>query len=239
MIEIKFLKQLPCRSANKNTSVIVLRGADLYVDKDGNRFAYIALTNNFKSPFFSLYLHIKEYDVTGTLIKEDRYVNASTYGPTGMYVTKEPIQVEKECDAIDVFISLVEYQNYTFYQDRLSKPSNIKPNERFSGVASVAPSVSKAKVEAPQEGTTEEVRVESTPKVEKEYSANSSIKVRKHSPFFVPLLIAIVSIVIMFVGLQQTYNVVLDPNFSKALKDGTESLYSPFLFIKTLLSLFK
>lgn len=126
MLELKFFKQLPCRSLNNNKSYVELAGADLYNDKDGNRYAFLSFKNNYRGPFFSLYLYLKEYDSSGTFLKENRFTVPNFYGKTGLHVINEPIEVEKECEGIEVFIYLAEYVGKNFYNDKFVTPGREK-----------------------------------------------------------------------------------------------------------------
>lgn len=121
MLELKFFKELPIRSLNQNHSFAEVKGADLYTDKEGNRYAFISYKNSYKTPLFSLYLHIKEYDSSGTFLKEDRFSIPNIYGTTGLHIINEPIPLENSCDGIEVFVYFAEYNKYNFYNDRFIK----------------------------------------------------------------------------------------------------------------------
>ena len=121
MLELKFFKELPIRSLNQNHSFAEVKGADLYTDKDGNRYAFISFKNSYKTPLFSLYLHIKEYDSSGTFLKEDRFSIPNIYGTTGLHIINEPIPLENSCDGIEVFVYFAEYNKYNFYNDKFIK----------------------------------------------------------------------------------------------------------------------
>lgn len=128
MLELKYFKELPCRTLNTNTSCIQLAGADIYNDKDGNRYAFISVKNNYHKPFFSLYLYIKEYDSSGTFLKENKFSIPNIYGTRGVHVINEPILLEKGCDGIEVFIYFAEFTGRNFYNDKFTKTGdeNIK-----------------------------------------------------------------------------------------------------------------
>ena len=126
MLELKFFKELPCRSLNNNKSFVELAGADLYNDKEGNRYAFLSFKNNYKGPFFSLYLYLKEYDSSGTFLKENKFSVPNFYGKTGLHVINEPIELEKECEGIEVYIYLAEYVGKNFYNDAFVTPGNEK-----------------------------------------------------------------------------------------------------------------
>lgn len=122
MLELKYFKELPCRPLNKNKEYVRLAGADLYSDKDGNRYAFLSFQNLYKSPFFSLYLYIKEYDSSGTFLKDSKFSVPNFYGKTGLHVINEPVELEKECSGIEVYIYFAEFIGYNFYNDQFVKP---------------------------------------------------------------------------------------------------------------------
>ena len=124
MLELKFFKELPCRSLNQNKSFVELAGADLYNDKEGNRYAFLSFKNNYRGPFFSLYLYLKEYDSSGTFLKENKFSVPNIYGRPGLHVINEPIELEKECEGIEVYIYLAEYTKKNFYNDNFVTPGN-------------------------------------------------------------------------------------------------------------------
>ncbi len=126
MLELKFFKELPCRSLNQNKSFVELAGADLYNDKEGNRYAFLSFKNNYRGPFFSLYLYLKEYDSSGTFLKENKFSVPNFYGKQGVHVINEPIELEKECEGIEVFIYLAEYTKKNFYNDKFVSPGSEK-----------------------------------------------------------------------------------------------------------------
>lgn len=125
MVEIKFLKELPVRSLNKS-ALIELKGADIYVDKDANRFAYFGFKNYSRSPMFSLYLVIKQYDSFGSFIRETKFSLPSIYVPRGSYVTEKPIRISDDCEGCEVYIAYAEFATKQFYQDRLTNKSHLE-----------------------------------------------------------------------------------------------------------------
>lgn len=137
MVEIKFLKELPVRSLNK-TPFIQLSGADIYVDKDANRFAFFGFKNYVRSPMFSLYLVIKQYDSFGSFIRETKFSLPSIYVPTGSYVTEKPIRIADECEGCEVYISYAEFATKQFYQDKIVKKSYLSEftQDYFAGAPS-------------------------------------------------------------------------------------------------------
>lgn len=124
MVEIKFLKELPVRSLNKS-ELIKLNGADIYVDKDANRFAFFGFKNYLRSPMFSLYLVIKQYDSFGSFIKETRFSLPSIYAKHGNYVIEKPVRISDECEGCEVYIAYAEFATKQFYQDKLINKSRL------------------------------------------------------------------------------------------------------------------
>ena len=116
MRELKYYKELPVRSINKITYLIALAGADCYIDIQGNKFAFISFRNAGK-PFFSLYLLLKQYNGSGSLIKESKFSIPSTYAKKGLFITPEPVPIEQECEGVEVYIQLAEFAGKTFYND--------------------------------------------------------------------------------------------------------------------------
>lgn len=147
MLELKYFKELPCRSLNNNSHYVQLAGADLYNDKDGNRYAFISVKNCHRTPFFSLYLYIKQYDSSGAFLKDDKFSVPTIYGTPGIHVINEPIPLEKGCDGIEVFIYLAEYTGHNFYNDSFSKAGREKVTLDLSKVKSKPRPTSNTKLE--------------------------------------------------------------------------------------------
>jgi len=134
MIEIKYLKDLPCKQINTNCNQMSLAGGDLYVDCNGSRFVFLGFKNLNREPCFSLYLELKQYDSSGILIKTSKFRFPSIYAPKGLYVTEEPIPVERECNGCEVYISYADFANHIFFEDKLvSRSANILP-PKFTSV---------------------------------------------------------------------------------------------------------
>ena len=125
MVEIKFLKELPVRSLNKS-ELIKLAGADIYVDKDANRFAFFGFKNYSRSPMFSLYLVIKQYDSFGSFIRETKFSLPNIYVKSGTYVMEKPVRIADECEGCEVYIAYAEFATKQFYQDRLVAKSHLE-----------------------------------------------------------------------------------------------------------------
>ena len=144
MLELRYFKELPCRLLNKNTAYVQLAGADLYTDKEGNRYAFVSVKNNYRKPLFSLYLYIKEYDSTGTFLRDNKFSVPTFYGETGINVINEPIAVDKSCDGIEVFIYFAEYVGFNFYNDVFSKAGRERINLSISSVKTQVKAASNA-----------------------------------------------------------------------------------------------
>lgn len=125
MVEIKFLKELPVRSLNKS-KIVQLNGADIYVDKDANRFAFFGFKNVMRSPMFSLYLVIKQYDSFGSFIRETKFSLPSIYAPHGNYVIEKPVRISDECEGCEVYVAYAEFATKQLYQDRLASKSHLQ-----------------------------------------------------------------------------------------------------------------
>ena len=121
MRELKYYKDLPVRSINQIDYPLSLAGADCYIDVLGNKYAFISFRNATKKPFYSLYLLIKEYNSSGSLIKETKFSVPNTYAKRGLFVTPEPVPIELECEGIEVFIQMAEFAGKTLYNDSWTK----------------------------------------------------------------------------------------------------------------------
>lgn len=141
MLELKYFKELPCRSLNANTKYIQLAGADLYTDKEGNHFAFLSIKNNHSKPCFSLYLYIKEYDSSGTFLKENKFSMPTYYAERGIHIINEPIPLENGCDGIEVFVYLAEYVGYNFYNDKFTRIGEEQINLSLSTIKTQAKTV--------------------------------------------------------------------------------------------------
>lgn len=131
MIELKYLKDLPVRPLNENKTYLKVTGGDIYVDKDGNRYAYLSFKNSYKKPVFSLYLVVKEYDLNGTLIRENHQAYPSIYIGKQSYITEKPIKLTRDCEGLDVYIAYAEFSNIYFYEDKVQR-SNPKCIDEIS-----------------------------------------------------------------------------------------------------------
>ena len=118
MIELKYYKNIHARLSNTNRKVFSLQDACIYYDAEGNRYCYLTLANLTKKYFFALLLHVKQYDATGQMLKEGKFYLPNVYSGKGLYVLDEPFEVEKECDAVDVYVELAEFSSHHFYKDR-------------------------------------------------------------------------------------------------------------------------
>lgn len=121
MIEIKYLKELPIRLLNSNKNLLDINGADIYVDKDLNRFAFIEFKNNNKKPLFALYFVLKQYDANGSFISEIKFSLPNIYYKRGKFVNEIPVKLDEECDGVELFITYAEFSNIYFYKDKTSK----------------------------------------------------------------------------------------------------------------------
>ena len=119
MREIKFLKDLPCKLVNTNKGVINLLGGDIYYDKDGNRFAFLTFDNLLSSPIFSLHLSLREYSADGKLIKDSEFFLPYMYAPKGNFVNETPIEIDKETEAVEVFVNKATFDKTNFINDSL------------------------------------------------------------------------------------------------------------------------
>lgn len=120
MKEIKFLKDLPIKLVNQNQSYINIAGGDVYYDKDGNRFAFITFKNLTKSPVYSLQISYREYSAEGKLIKDGEFFIPYMYEATGEFVNEEPIEIDQQTEAMEIFISKAVFDKNKFENDRFT-----------------------------------------------------------------------------------------------------------------------
>ena len=118
MKEIKFLKDLPIKLTNSNKRIINVIGGDIYYDADGNRFGYITFNNVSNSPIFSLQLFIREYSIEGKFVRDNEYFEPYVFYAKGNFVINEPIQLDKETEAIEVTVVKVTLNTRNFIDDR-------------------------------------------------------------------------------------------------------------------------
>lgn len=206
MLELKFYKELPIRSLNQNHSFAEVKGADLYIDKEGNRFAFISFKNSYKTPLFSLYLHIKEYDSSGTFLKEDRFSIPNIYGTTGMQVINEPIPLENSCDGIEVYVYFAEYNKYNFYNDKfvkhgleIAEPTslvNAKTTAKMPGTsaAGIVTPTKERKINENGEYDEDEFVEDADYMIKR---ANSTVRSKKPIFNFIPILIGVAALIIV------------------------------------------
>ena len=119
MKEIKFLKDLPCKLLNKNKNIIKLLGGDVYYDKDGNRFAFLTFENTNKSPVFFIQLALREYAGDGKLLQDEEFVLPNIYYPRGEFVNEVPIEINKETEAVEVYITKATFDHVNYINDAL------------------------------------------------------------------------------------------------------------------------
>ena len=225
MLELKFFKELPCRSLNQNKSFVELAGADLYNDKEGNRYAFLSFKNNYRGPFFSLYLYLKEYDSSGTFLKENKFSVPNFYGKQGVHVINEPIELEKECEGIEVFIYLAEYTKKNFYNDKFVSPGSEKIEMNLAAMKNQAKVSSNSTSRPMSEGLGEE-----EPQLDEDGNeipagpltpaamaskANASVEESKGLFNFIPVAVAVVAIIAAIV-----FGAVAVPMFIDAANNG-------------------
>ena len=225
MLELKFFKELPCRSLNQNKSFVELAGADLYNDKEGNRYAFLSFKNNYRGPFFSLYLYLKEYDSSGTFLKENKFSVPNFYGKTGVHVINEPIELEKECEGIEVFIYLAEYTKKNFYNDKFVNPGSekiemnlaaMKNQAKVSGNTQNRPmseGLGDADVQYDEDGN--EIPAGPLTPAMMASKANASVNEVKGMFNFIPVAVAAVAIIVAVV-----LGLAIVPSFIDAANNG-------------------
>ena len=132
MKEIKFLKDLQMKFLNTNKTCIDLLGGDIYFDKDGNRFAFLTFKNLRKSPIFSLQISFREYSLEGKLIKDGEFFIPYMYARTGEFVNENPIEIDQQTEALEVYIVKAVYDKQKFVNDRLENFKSVDYIEKPS-----------------------------------------------------------------------------------------------------------
>ena len=123
---LTYIKDLPVKLTNQNKRYISLVGATLYIDEEANRYAYVCFDNHYKKPFFALILNLTQYDVGGHLIKKEKYYVPNCFGNKGKSVLEKPINVDKECEALEVEIALAVFTNKIFANDQLRQKNTVR-----------------------------------------------------------------------------------------------------------------
>ena len=166
MRELKYYKELPIRPLNKISYPLSVVGADCYIDINDNKYAFISFRNADRKPFFSLYLFIKEYNAAGTLIKETKFSAPNVYAKRGLFIIPEPVEIEGDCEGIEVFIQLAEFSNRTFYNDCFTRrgAENLLAAPKVTSTSSVPFEVQSTKEELLAAEKAEQAKEE--PKVE-------------------------------------------------------------------------
>ena len=126
MIELNYLKDLPIKCINDNKQYIEVEGATLYIDEASNRYAYVAFVNKFKKPIFAMILFLNEYDINGHLIKKERYYIPHCYIAKGVYIIEKPIQIDNNCEALEVEVALAFYSNKVFAKNTLMNRDSVE-----------------------------------------------------------------------------------------------------------------
>ena len=118
---LTYIKDLPVKLSNENKNVLDLEGATLYLDEEANRYAYVCLNNLTKRPAFALILDLIQYDVGGHLIKKEKYYVPHCFLDHGKNVLEKPINIDKECEAMEINIALAIFSNRVFANDEIRK----------------------------------------------------------------------------------------------------------------------
>ena len=224
MKEIKFLKDLPCKLLNKNKNIIKLLGGDVYYDKDGNRFAFLTFENTNKSPIFFLQLALREYSGDGKLLQDEEFVLPNIFYPKGEFVNEVPIEINKETEAVEVYITKATFDHVNYVNDSLkpfkeedyaSKPSrapkkkwDAKSTFSFSSIGreEVKPTsaVTPTSTSTPTPSTVVEDR-EVREEAKRELIQGSYKKVNLRLLYFIPLALVVIAGIITFLSITTSY----------------------------------
>ena len=174
---LTYIKDLPIKLINENKNYIDIEGSTLYLDEEGNRYAYVCFNNLYRKPFFSLILDLTQFDVGGHLVKKEKYYVPHCFGNKGKVLLERPILIDKECEALEVEIVLAVFSNKVFAHNELR--SNNSVSFEFPSIANKGPLMpsgtanqfnwpDEAKKEAPTSSAVDEVKEEPAPVVEEE-----------------------------------------------------------------------
>lgn len=168
MIELKYFKNIHARIINTRKNAFGLNDACVYADKDNNRYCYLTISNKVKDELLSILFHVRQYDSTGQFLKEGKFYIPNCYHPCGAFEIDEPIPVEKECDAVEIFVERALFVTKALYNDRIvsirSVPEAfgkvqhtvVPASSGFTFPASQAPT--KSEPEAPKAAVVEETK---------------------------------------------------------------------------------
>ena len=123
---LTYLKDLPVKLTNENQGIISLEGATLYIDEESNRYAYVCFNNHRKKPFFAMILELSQYDIGGHLIKKEKYYVPNCYGNRGKTLLEQPINIDKECEGMEININLAVYSSKIFAGNALVNKNAVK-----------------------------------------------------------------------------------------------------------------
>ena len=134
---LTYIKDLPIKLINDNKSYINVEGSTLYLDEEGNRYAYVCFNNLYRKPFFSLILDLTQYDVGGHLVKKEKYYVPHCFGNKGKVLLERPILIDKECEALEVEIVLAVFSNKVFAHNELRANNSVR--FEFPSIANKGP----------------------------------------------------------------------------------------------------
>ena len=151
MLEVKLVGQIPVKQNEANKDKFVVNGASLYETQSNDKYVFLSLKNPQKSPLFGFSLNIRQYDASGSFIKESRYFDTQTYcGREEVYVLENPIPVEKECEALEIsVVSVITFEG-KIHKSEISIPTNEEMKKVVNNVSSNE-TISEPKVESTKE----------------------------------------------------------------------------------------
>lgn len=118
MIELKYFKNIHGRIVNTRKNSFVMNDACVYADKENNRYAYLTLSNKAGDALLSILFSVRQYDATGQFLKEGKFYIPDCYHLAGEFEIDEPIPVERECDAVEVFVERAVFASKGFVNDK-------------------------------------------------------------------------------------------------------------------------
>ena len=125
MIELKYFKNIHGRILNTKKNSFVLNDSCIYSDKENNRYCYLTVTNKMGDILLSILFSVRQYDATGQFLKESKFYIPNCYHTPGQFEIDEPIPVERECDAVEVFVERAIFSSKALVNDRVTGIKNV------------------------------------------------------------------------------------------------------------------
>lgn len=127
MIQLKYFKNIHAKIINKKDNVITVQDACIYSDQNNNKFCFVDFVNMTNSPLLSVMFHIRQFDQTGQFIREGKFYIPNCFHPAGPFEIDEPFPVERECDAVEIYVQRAIFTSRAFYLDSFRTIESVPP----------------------------------------------------------------------------------------------------------------